>query len=128
MQNRTEAVDAFIRALDHPLGEEIRSVRNIILNADERITEHIKWNAPSFCCDGEDRITFHLRARDCVQLIFHTGAGKKSRTHVDFIDDSGLLEWLAENRATVKLRDMQDIQENKAALQSLVVGWLKATA
>jgi uncharacterized protein YdhG (YjbR/CyaY superfamily) len=37
-----------MRDLDHPSKAEVRAVREIILAVDPRITEQVKWNAPSF--------------------------------------------------------------------------------
>jgi uncharacterized protein YdhG (YjbR/CyaY superfamily) len=71
MLNRSEAVNQFIEETQHPLKADIATVRAIILEADDQITEHIKWNAPSFCDDGEDRITFNLHAKDRIRLVFH---------------------------------------------------------
>ena len=42
------SVEAFLAALDHPRKQDILTVRQIILGADPRIQEAIKWNAPSF--------------------------------------------------------------------------------
>ncbi|WP_234978377.1 DUF1801 domain-containing protein [Bacillus tuaregi] len=58
-----EQVTEFMDELQHPLKEEISMVRQIILSTDQKITEHIKWNAPSFCYDGEDRITLTLMVK-----------------------------------------------------------------
>ena len=48
MQNRTEEVDRFMETLDHPFKDEIQRLRVAILASDDRISEHVKWNAPSF--------------------------------------------------------------------------------
>ena len=66
-------MDAFLASLDHPFLREILALREIILGADPSIVEGIKWNAPSFRT-SEYFATFHLRARDGVQLILHRGA------------------------------------------------------
>jgi hypothetical protein len=58
--NRTQDVDRFMRELKHPLKEGVERLRSAILESNDRITEHIKWNAPSFCHAGEDRVTFRL--------------------------------------------------------------------
>jgi hypothetical protein len=41
-------VNEYMRALEHRLKAEMEAVRAIILNANDQITEGIKWNAPSF--------------------------------------------------------------------------------
>lgn len=47
------AVDEFMAKLDGALRAQMGAVRSVILSADRRITEGIKWNAPScYCHDG----------------------------------------------------------------------------
>lgn len=41
------------------------------------LTETIKWNAPTFCHGGKDRMTIMLHKKDRVGLILHTGARPK---------------------------------------------------
>ncbi len=125
MKNQTEAVDQFLEALEHPLKAEIEAVRSIILSADEQITEHIKWNGPSFCYAGVDRVTFNLHPADSIQLVFHRGAKVKSSEGFVFEDHSGLMKWVRSDRAVVTLKDMQDIEANRAALTDLVKAWIE---
>ena len=125
MSNRSEEVDQFIKDLEHPLKEEIAQMRAIILDSDEQITEHIKWNAPSFCYNGVDRLTFNLHARDRIQLIFHRGAKVKDSTGFVFDDSTGLLEWAAPDRALLTIQDKQDLEAKKAALVNIVSQWIK---
>ena len=73
MSNRTQEVDRFMGKLDHPLKEGIEQLRAAILGSNDQITEHIKWNAPSFRYAGEDRVTFRLYPEHRVQLVFHRG-------------------------------------------------------
>ncbi len=123
----TEAVNQFMAELTHPLKAEIEAVRAIILSADAGITEHIKWNAPSFCYAGDDRVTFKLHPPQRIQLIFHRGAKVKDSTNFAFEDTSGLLHWVAKDRAMVTLQDQQQIDTNREVLQTLVKNWMKAT-
>lgn len=44
----TEAVDEFMRKLDHPLRPVLEAARKTILGTHSEIGEGIKWNAPSF--------------------------------------------------------------------------------
>jgi len=69
MRAKKEPIDIneFIDNHPHPLKREIKEVRKIILACGADITEHIKWNAPSFCYLGDDRITFKLNKNDVVQ-------------------------------------------------------------
>ncbi|MFB9278102.1 DUF1801 domain-containing protein [Cohnella cellulosilytica] len=122
----TEQVEQFLSKLEHPLKPEIEAVRRIVLAADERLTEQIKWNAPSFCVNGEDRITMNFRGKGGLLLVFHRGA-KASRDSFEFRDDTGLLEWAAADRAIVKLADRDDVEAKKERLAQAVAKWVTAT-
>lgn len=125
MPNRTREVDRFMRELDHPLKEGVERLRSAILDSNDEITEHVKWNAPSFRYAGEDRVTFRLYPEDRVQLVFHRGARVRSDSK-DFVfrDGSGLLEWVADDRAVVALRDANDAEAKRPALVEVVNRWV----
>ncbi|WP_426749667.1 DUF1801 domain-containing protein [Myxococcus sp. Y35] len=127
MANRSEDVERYMRELQHSRKDEVERLRAAILDAHPGITERIKWNAPSFCFKDDDRVTLKLKPRDCVQLIFHRGAKAKSARGFSFEDRSGLLQWVAEDRAVVTLQDMKDVKAKKAALSKLVVQWMEST-
>ncbi len=125
-----EQVSAFFDQLDTPLKPTLELIRKIILGIDESITEHIKWNAPSYCHSGDDRVTFNLHKDSLILLIFHRGAKpktpKSSRRLID--DKSGLLEWPANDRAVLKLTGLDDVMAKKAILESIVCKWIEAAA
>ena len=123
--NKTAEVDAFMAQLNHPLKAEVQAVRHIIMGVNPAITEHIKWNAPSFCYNGDDKVTLNLRSKDYLQLIFHRGAKVKDSKDFTFEDSTGLLEWLAADRATIKLHDMNEVTAKKAALAKVVNQWME---
>ena len=118
-------VDDFLATLDHPHARAIAAVRAIVLGAAPEIAEGIKWNAPSFRTT-EWFATFHLRARDGVQLILHLGARVRgtAATGIAVADPDGLLEWLAPDRATVRFRDLADVEARRDALAALVRAWI----
>ena len=123
-----EQVAEFFDKLDHPLRSAMLAVREMILAADDSITEHIKWNAPSFCHRGNDRVTFNIRKGDQILLIFHRGAKvKDSNGGCRLIeDDSGLLEWLADDRAMLKITGIDEAVNKRAGLTAIVKKWIKA--
>lgn len=51
---------------NHHLKEGVEQLRAAILDSNDDITEHVKWNAPSFRYAGEDRATFRLFPEDRV--------------------------------------------------------------
>ncbi|KKO51775.1 hypothetical protein XI25_23960 [Paenibacillus sp. DMB20] len=124
-----EQVQDYMSRLEHPLKKEIEEVRTIIRNADGRLTEHIKWNAPSYCIDGEDRITFNLQGKGFFRLIFHRGAKVKESADKEplFEDSTGLLEWVAGDRGIVKLKDMEDVNAKRDKLTQLITKWIEVT-
>ena len=123
MPNRSREVELFMSGLDHPSKEGIERLRTAILDSNDRITEHVKWNAPSFCYASEDRVTFRLYPEDRAQLVFHRGAKiKDDAGSFTFHDDTGLLRWVATDRAVVALRDAEARQRD---LVSVVNRWVE---
>jgi hypothetical protein len=121
-----ESVEDFLASLEHPFKQEILALRRIILGADPRIAEGIKWNAPSFRTD-EYFATFHLRAKEGVQIILHLGAKKRDdlASGIEIPDPESLLEWLATDRASVRFRDMKDIDTKGSAFVSVIRQWIQ---
>lgn len=121
-----EGVETFLASLDHPFKQEILALRQIILGADPGITEGIKWNAPSFRT-SEYFATFQLRAKEGVQVILHLGAKTRasSTSGIAIADPESLLEWLAKDRASVKFRDLKDIDARRSAFANVIREWIK---
>jgi hypothetical protein len=122
-QNGTQAVDAFMTALDHPLKSEIEAIRGIIRRADAGITENVKWNAPSFVFK-DDFATLNLRPQTAVQVVFHTGAKPKGKK-IAIDDPDGLLKWAADDRAVATFADMKEIKSKQVALTAVVRQWIE---
>jgi len=124
-----QQVAQLLECLEHPLKKEIEEVRAIILSAHDQLTEHVKWNAPSFCVDNDDRITFNLQGKGFFRLIFHCGAKvRKEAVNERLIDDNtGLLEWITNDRAIIKFTNMNDVTENKDKLINVIGKWIEAS-
>lgn len=120
-------VEQYLTDLQHPLKEGILQLRAAILASDLAITEHVKWNAPSFCYGGQDRVTFRLQPRGRLQLIFHRGAKVRADT-ADFVfeDPSGLMTWLAPDRAVIDFPDLGVVTTHQAQVIALVDRWVLA--
>ena len=117
-------VDAYMAALDHPLRGVVEAVRAALVGADPKIGEQIKWNAPSFTWEGEDRVTFNIRPAAPLLLVFHRGAKPKDDAGFRFEDDTGLMDWKAPDRAVVTLRDEADWHRHGEAILRLALRWL----
>jgi hypothetical protein len=117
-------VETFLAAFEHPFKREVLALRQLILGVDARITEGIKWNAPSFRT-SEWFATFQLRAKGEVQIILHLGAKKRPELErLEIADPASLLEWLGPDRASVKFRDLEHINGTRSELVELVRQWV----
>lgn len=118
------AVDAFMERLEHPRKAEIAALRAIILSADPRIAEGVKWNAPSFAL-ADHFATLKLRPEATVQVVLHTGARVRPNPTAMRIDDpAGLLAWATPDRAVVTFADMAAIQAGQAAFVAALRQWI----
>ena len=111
----TAAVDAYMERLDHPFKAEVQALREIIKGVDPRITEQVKWNAPSFSYEGY-MATFNLHATKHVHLVWHNG--------VVLEDPAGLLEGSYPDRRMTYFTSMADVEEKRPALEGLVRQWV----
>src|SRR4029450_355450 len=66
-------VDAWLERYDNPMKPAVQRTREILLDADPRLDETIKWSTPTFTYKG-NLISFQPRAKQFVSLLFHTGA------------------------------------------------------
>ena len=117
LHNDGSAVEAYFREIDHPFKAEMEAVRAIILGVSDKISERIKWNAPSFFYK-EDLGAFNPRATEYAHLIllFPGGAGMD--------DKNTLLEGNHKDRREAKFHSLDDIKAKKRALEKLVKNWL----
>ena len=125
-QSTDESVETFLATLDHPSRQEILVLRQIILAADPTIAEGIKWKVPSFHT-SDYFATMNLRVKSGIGVILHFGAKKSdiSITGVAIPDPDSLLKWLANDRAMVTFRDLDDIAARRSAFSNLIREWIK---
>jgi len=115
-----------MRALKHPLKDDIESVRRTVLGIDAAVTEEVKWNAPSFRTE-DFFATLHLRARDTVQVVLHRGVKASTRkTPPKLPDPQGLVRVLAPDRALVTLGKGDALRAALPAFAVVVRAWLRS--
>ena len=120
-----EKVDDYMRTLDHPLKAELQALPMIILAADKRIGEHIKWNHPAFFYTGEMKpfaakeykryiIVTNIHGKDGgVLLVFTNGASVN--------DTTGFLSGdYADGRRLARFHDMNEINAGKKSLTKII--------
>ena len=116
-EQRNPDVDAWFSSYDNPQKDLVQAVRDVVLAADERVGEVIKWQAPTFTYAG-NIASFYPRARQHVSLMFHQGAS--------LTDPEGILEGEGETSRVAKFADADDLVAKTAAVQGLVRAWIEA--
>ncbi|MEO8512532.1 MAG: DUF1801 domain-containing protein [Ignavibacteria bacterium] len=111
-----EKVTDYMTKLKHPLKDEIEAVRKIIKGSDKKISERIKWNAPSYYY-REDMVTFNHRNHKAVHLVFHHLAIVKIK--------SPLLLGDYKDRRMAYFKDMKEIKSNKKELERIMRALVK---
>jgi uncharacterized protein YdhG (YjbR/CyaY superfamily) len=119
-------VSEFLEDLSDDKKAQVQALRDIII-VEPGLTEHIKWNAPSYVLDGEDRITFNLRNKEeAVKLILHMGVtrreDKKAKPILD--DTSGLVTWSSDIRGILSFNSLDDIESKKDSITEVIKQWL----
>lgn len=120
----SETVDRFLEDVDPERREALQAVRRLVLAAHEGVTEHIKWNGPSFCCGGDDRITTGLERKGGIRVVLHRGAKPRPVSGFRFEDPNGLARWLAPDRGIVRFTTVADVERCADAFQDLAGRWI----
>jgi len=123
--SQLDSVESFVRQLGHPHEAMVLALRRIILDADQRIREEVKWNAPSFFTT-EHFATFNLRAKVGVQLVLHLGTKKQLHANVraSLADFESMLVWKAPDRALLQFPDMMTVGAQSAQLTRVIQIWI----
>ncbi|HKA21578.1 MAG TPA: DUF1801 domain-containing protein [Blastocatellia bacterium] len=121
-----QAVDEFMRTLEHPPKKLIEAIRNSILGADRSITEGIKWNSPSFRT-SEHFATMNLREKKGIGVILHRGAKKRDLPSGGIIieDPSKVLKWLGKDRAMIVFDSLGDFSRRNDAFERIIQQWIR---
>jgi hypothetical protein len=108
------SVDAWFESYDNPMKPAVQRVRQIILATDPRITESIKWKAPTFEYKGKIA-SFYPKARSHVSLMFHQGA--------KIPGDHPLLKGEGATSRTAKLAGLAQVEARRAELEAIIRAW-----
>ena len=116
-KQKSDQVDHYMEKLQHPFKQEVERLRSIMLNANPKLQERVKWNSPSFFYI-KDVAAFNLRAKGYVQIIFIFYDG-------NMIEDPSLLQGNWKDRREARFYSMIDIEAKQSALEQLVNNWVK---
>lgn len=126
-----KTVEEFLNDLDRNKRAQVDALRSLILSVEPKLEERIKWNAPSYVLDGEDRITFNLMNKQgVVKLVLHMGATRKEDKKGAPImqDDSGLIKWSSDIRGMITITSVEDVTTNTSALKKTIKDWLSISS
>jgi hypothetical protein len=121
-------VQAWLDAVDPVRRAMIERLRSLALAAHPGTSEQIKWNAPSICVGGDDRITMGIEAKGGVRVVLHRGAKPKDSLGFVFADPDGLAKWPAVDRGVIRFATEADIIARTPAIAALFARWLEVTA
>jgi len=107
-----EQVNDWMDKLDASFKPSINAVRKIIKTAAAKLTERIKWNAPSYYYK-EDIVTFGpTKVKDKIILVFHHPGIVKIR--------SELLQGTYKDRRLVYLNSIKEIKDSQKELERII--------
>lgn len=112
--NINPEVEDWMAAYDNPMKGVVQAVREVILTADERMEETIKWQAPTFVYKG-NLASFFPKAKKHASLMFHKGKTIQG----DFPN----LEGDGKEARTMKFDSLEDLEKKKSELAAVVVAW-----
>lgn len=115
MPKRAE-VNAWFRRYDNPMKDVVMAIRDVVLGADKRMDECIKWQAPTFTFEG-NLASFFPKSKKHASLMFHTGAqipGKHPR-----------LEGTGKTSRMLKLGSVEEVEAAKADIEAIIAAWIE---
>ena len=107
-------VGAWFDSYENPMKEAVQRTREILLTADPRLGETIKWSTPTFTYKG-NLASFQPRAKQFVSLLFHTGASIPG--------DHPLLEGGGDTARYARLDGLDAVERARPQLEAVVRAW-----
>jgi hypothetical protein len=117
MGERDPDVDDWLERYDNPMKAVVLRARDVILGADPRIGETVKWSTPTFVYKG-NLASFQPRAKQYASLLFHTGASIPGE-HPILQGGGGVARY-------VRLADVDAVEGARASLEAVVRAWCDA--
>jgi uncharacterized protein YdhG (YjbR/CyaY superfamily) len=108
-------VDAWLAKYENPMKPVVMRIREIILAADRRIDECIKWQAPTFTYEG-NLASFYPKSKQHASLMFHTGA--------KIPGDHPRLEGDGDTSRVLKIGSLDEAEAARGDLEKIVTAWV----
>jgi hypothetical protein len=111
--SRNPDVDDWFVAAAHPQVATMRRARDIIMGADDRVTESIKWKTPTFAYKGN--IASFNPSKRFVSIMFHRGAEIPGE-HPRLEGDGKLVR-------TMRFAGLDELEAGRAELEAVIQAW-----
>jgi uncharacterized protein YdhG (YjbR/CyaY superfamily) len=111
---KSKEVEAWFARYENPMKDVVLRVRDIVLGADERIGECIKWQAPTFTFEG-NLASFYPKSKQHASLMFHAGAripGRHPR-----------LEGTGDTSRVLKIGSVAEAEAARRDIERIVRAW-----
>jgi uncharacterized protein YdhG (YjbR/CyaY superfamily) len=112
--DRNPDVDAWFRRYENPMKPVVEHIRAIVLGADRRIQECIKWQAPTFTYRG-NLASFFPKSKQHASLMFHVGARIPG--------DHPRLEGGGDTSRVMKIGSVAEANAAKGEIERIVRAW-----
>ena len=112
----TNEVDDWFAQGQYPLTDAMQLARKLILDADSRVSESIKWKTPTFAYQGN--IVSFNPSKKFVSLMFHRGA--------EIQGDFPHLEGDGRLVRVMRFADADEVEATKDELQAVIRSWCNA--
>ncbi|QBZ97981.1 DUF1801 domain-containing protein [Flavobacterium sangjuense] len=124
---KSQTVTEHINGIEVPSRDVVQKLRDIFLNANPEIAEHIKWNSPSFYYSGEmkafnpkeykrDLAVINLH-RGKILIVFPTG------NTIDAAIGLGGKDY-PDGRKIVELASVEDVNQKETQLLKAINNWI----
>ena len=112
--NTSADVEKWFATKKPPAEPAMRRVREIVLSADPRLTEYMKYGSVHFGYEG-DFVTFVQADKKNVNLMFHRGARIPGKfPHVEGTHPSARF---------MRFADLAEVESRAAELRAVAVAW-----
>jgi len=117
MGTRNPDVDAWFERYANPMKETVAAAREVMLDADDRIGEVVKWSTPTFVYKG-NLASFQPRAKQLVSILFHEGATIPGAHPI--------LEGGGDHARYARIAGPEELAARRAELEAVVRAWCDA--
>jgi hypothetical protein len=125
MPTQHKTIPDYLAALTPEQRATADALRALAAAAAPGLTEHIKWNAPSFVHDGEDRITLGSDKAGHIRVILHRGIRPKDANGFSFDAPADLVQWAAPDRGVMTFASPDEIAAHADEIGDVFRRWLE---